>query len=245
MLQILYQDPALLAVDKPPGMLVIPGRFRVEESLRGLVDEYLAAYGERAYVVHRLDRGTSGVVLFARNASAHRSVNLSFDRREAEKCYLALVEGNLAGEGTIDAVLRPARRGRMRPALKGESGFPAVTRWKVLERFERFTWLELRPRTGRSHQLRVHLKLIGHPLAFDPVYGRKTPLTAGGIGPLAPPPPDTIIIQRTPLHAAWIRIPHPSGRGLLSVESPLPDDLETALTLLRAGNSLARPRLSR
>ncbi len=234
MLKILHQDSEILAVDKPPGLVVIPDRRRAEIPLRDLVDEYLTGAGERAYVVHRLDRGTSGVVLFARHAAAHRALNLSFDRGETEKGYLALVEGDLDGEGAIDAALRAGRRGHMRPVRKGESGMPAFTDWKVLERFERFTWLELRPRTGRSHQIRVHLKFLGHPLAFDPIYGRKIPLTAGDLGGLAPFPGDTIMIQRTPLHAAWIRIPHPSGQGLLFVESPLPDDLRQALNLLRA-----------
>ncbi|NWG14535.1 MAG: RluA family pseudouridine synthase [Acidobacteria bacterium] len=234
MLSILYQDSDVLAVDKPPGRVVIPDRARAGKSLREIVDDYLTAFGERGYVVHRLDRGTSGVVLFARSAAAHRALNLSFDRGEAEKGYLALVEGDMSGEGTVDTALYPARRGRMRPAKKDERGQPSLTRWKVLERFERLTWVELRPATGRSHQLRVHLKYIGHPLAFDPTYGRKTPLTACDLVPAVSSAGRRIVLQRTPLHACWIRIPHPSGTGMLFVESPLPDDLKEALRLLRA-----------
>lgn len=218
MLDILYEDPDVLAINKPAGLVVIPGGDTAECTLRDLVAAYLAPHGERPYVVHRLDRGTSGVVLFARNAAAHRALNLAFDRRATAKTYLALVDGDLAGEGEIILPLHTARRGKMRPARRGERGLPSQTRWKALERFGQVTWLELQPLTGRQHQLRVHLKAIGHPLAFDPQYGRKTSLP---------------FLDRMPLHAALIRFPHPRSGQLVSVVSPLPTDLEMLLRQLR------------
>ena len=105
----------------------------------------------------------------------------------------------------------------MRPSNPGEPAHEAVTEWKALERFGQFTLLEVRPKTGRQHQIRVHLKWIGHPLAFDPDYGEKVPN----------------IIARTPLHATSIRVPHPSRKGSLSVEAPLPEDFEQVLNRLR------------
>ena len=230
MLNILYEDEHVLAVDKPAGLLVIPGREPAERTLRDEVTDYLAPGGQRPYVVHRLDRGTSGVVLFARTAEAHRALNLSFDGHEVEKVYLALVTGDLEGEDVIKAMLHTARRGRMRPARQSEMGLKSMTRWKAIERFGRFTLLEVRPETGRAHQIRVHLKFIGHPLAFDPSYGRKQSLTARDLNPDAP---KDIVLTRSPLHAASIRLPHPSGKGTLFVEAPLPNDFARALKVLR------------
>ena len=238
-LQILYEDEHVLAVNKPPGLLVIPGGEADEQTLKDLVAEYLAPRGERPFVVHRLDRGTSGVVLFARNAAAHRALNLAFDHRAVKKGYLALVDGDLQGEHVIQIPLHAARRGKMRPAGRGEPGLRSHTRWRAVERFERFTFLEVEPFTGRQHQIRVHLKAIGHPLAFDPLYGRKTPLLARDLNPAAAHP-DVPALARTPLHAAWIRVPHPTRTEPLVVEAPLPDDVRQVLTLLRASGQRLR-----
>lgn len=232
-LQILYEDADVVAVNKPPGLLVIPGGEPAEPTLKDLVAAHLAPHGERPYVVHRLDRGTSGVVLFARTAAAHRALNLAFDHREVKKGYLALVDGDLQGEGMIQTALHAARRGKMRPAKRGEPSLASHTRWRVAERFERYTWLEVEPLTGRQHQIRVHLKSIGHPLAFDPLYGRKTPLLASDVNPAITDA--TPVLDRTPLHAAWLRIMHPTRGQTLTVEARLPGDLTRLLMQLRTG----------
>jgi tRNA pseudouridine32 synthase/23S rRNA pseudouridine746 synthase len=222
---VLHLDAALLGVDKPPGRLVIPGRAGGEPSLR----EELEALHGRLWVVHRLDRGTSGVLLFARTAEAHRAVNLQFERGRPEKVYLALVAG-LPGEEAfrVELALAPARRGRMRPARPGEAGKPAATAFRVVERFPAVdgrpaaTLLEARPVTGRTHQLRVHLAAAGHPLLVDADYGAAAALR----GPAGP------VLARTPLHAARLTLEHPAG-GRLTLEAPLPPDLQAALRLLR------------
>jgi len=236
-LQILYEDSDLLALSKPAGMLVIPGRDRSEPSLRDRVGAYLARTGETPFVVHRIDRGTSGVVLFARNDAAHRRLSMSFENREVDKEYLAIVEGDPPAQGVLDMPLHTARRGRMRPALPGEEGLDAVTEWAALERFGRYAFLRLRPMTGRHHQIRVQLKAAGHPLAFDPVYGRKSPLTAEFLRP-GMGNDDWTVLARTPLHAARITLDHPWGKGRLSVKAPLPADMDRALRLLRGAETV-------
>ena len=248
LLHILYEDEDLLAVNKPAGMLVVPGGgVEPEPTLLALVAEHLAPHGERPYVVHRLDRGTSGVILFARHAAAHRELNLAFDHRRVAKKYVALVAGDLEGDGLINVPLHPARRGKMRPAHRGEVGQSSRTHWKVVERFTRYTLLEIKPLTGRQHQIRVHLKSIGHPLAVDPHYGRKQPLTARDLQPFAPD--DAPVLARTPLHATWLRlpalrqqpgqagVPHPTRKERVIIEAPWPEDLLQALQLLRSHHS--------
>jgi tRNA pseudouridine32 synthase/23S rRNA pseudouridine746 synthase len=226
---ILHADESVLAVDKPAGRLVIPGRGTAERSLR---EELEASHG-RLWVVHRLDRGTSGVLLFARTAEAHRTLNLAFDRGEPAKRYLALVRGSPPPERRIVLAIAPARRGRMRPARPGDPrGKPAATLIRRLEQLPGPPWaggplalVEALPETGRTHQIRVHLAAAGFPLALDPDYGEPGPLLGPG---------GAALLARTPLHAVRLEVAHPAG-GRLVVEAPLPDDLARALAALRQG----------
>lgn len=224
---VLFEDPELLAVAKPPGRIVIPGRSGAEPSLR---EELEAAHG-RLWVVHRLDRGTSGVLLFARTAEAHRTLNLAFEAGEPEKRYLALVRGAPPAEVRVDLALAKGRKGRVRPARPGEPGAkPSATRFRTLEAWpaERlggpFAWVEALPETGRTHQIRVHLKSLGTPLALDPDYGEEGPLRR---------PDGTAWLERTPLHAERLVVRHPVDGRALELRAPLPGDLEAALGVLR------------
>jgi tRNA pseudouridine32 synthase/23S rRNA pseudouridine746 synthase len=224
-LRVLHEDADLVAVSKPPGQLVIPGRGPAERTLREEAEEALG----RLWVVHRVDRGTSGVVLFARSAAAHRALNLAFDRREVEKRYLAVVRGPLPDEQRIAIALAAGRKGRMRAARPGEPGAkPAATALRVLERLARpeaTALVEVRPETGRTHQIRVHLALAGAPLCLDPDYGPPGPIRdAAG----------RVLIDRTPLHAWRLALAHPSGGSRLEVEAPLPEDLEALLAWARS-----------
>lgn len=229
MISVLFADADLLAVDKPAGRIVIPGRGHPETSLR---EELQAEHGP-LWVVHRLDRGTSGVLLFARSAAAHRTVNLAFDHGEPRKRYLALVRGTPPAEGRVDAAIAPARRGRMRPAPPGDPrGKAAATPFVCLETFPPRPWaggalalLEARPETGRTHQIRVHLALAGFPLAVDPDYGSAAPLRAES---------GAVLLERTPLHAAELRVRHPSDGTWIDLAAPVPADLGAALAALRA-----------
>jgi tRNA pseudouridine32 synthase/23S rRNA pseudouridine746 synthase len=227
--EVLHEDPAVLAVAKPAGRLVIPGRGTDERSLR---EELEASHG-RLWVVHRLDRGTSGVLLFARTAEAHRALNLAFDRGEPRKTYVALVRGLPPPERRIDLAIAPARRGKMRPARPGDPrGKAAATVVRLLEPFPARAWsggplalVEALPETGRTHQIRVHLAAAGLPLAVDPDYGEAGPL----LGPDGAP-----LLARTPLHAARLEVAHPAG-GTLVVEAAWPADLAAAVEALRRG----------
>lgn len=223
---VLHEDAALLVVDKPPGRLVIPGRDGAEPSLRA---ELEARHGP-LWVVHRLDRGTSGVLVFARSAAAHRALNLQFERGAPRKAYLALVAGLPPAALEVDLPIAPARKGRMKTVPPGDPrGKPAATSFRVLEPLPGaggrgpFALLEARPATGRTHQIRVHLRAAGHPLAFDPDYGEAEPLR-GTDG--------RVLLARTPLHAARLELLHPDG-GPLVITAPLPADLAAALTALR------------
>ncbi len=227
---ILLEDPHLLAVDKPAGRLVIPGRGTDERSLR---EELEAAHG-RLWVVHRLDRGTSGVLVFARTAEAHRTLNLAFDRGEPKKRYLALVRGAPPAETRIDVALAPSRRGRMRPARPGDPrGKRSATVVRLLEAFPprafaggALALVAALPETGRTHQIRVHLAAAGFPLAVDPDYGEASPLRGPG---------GDVLLARTPLHAARLELRHPATGAVLAIDAPLPEDLAGALEALRAG----------
>ena len=226
-MRILHQDPHLLAVDKPAGRLVIPGRGAPERTLR----EEAEALAGRVWVIHRLDRGTSGVLLFARTAAAHRALNLAFDRQAVSKRYLAIVRGAPPAEQRVAAPLAPARRGRMRPARPGDPrAKAAATYLKLLESFPArpplpaLALVEAVPETGRTHQIRVHLAVAGSPLAVDPDYGDAEPLRDASGG---------VLIDRTPLHASRVELDHPASGERLVVEAPLPEDMERTLAAAR------------
>jgi RluA family pseudouridine synthase len=225
--RILHQDAHVIAIDKPAGMLTVPGRGSNVPVLSALLREL----APEALPVHRLDRDTSGVVVFAAGREAHRALNAAFESRRAEKKYFALVRGDLEKAQRVEIALTKGRGGRVRVATKG--GLEARTDVTPAERFGRFTLCTCVPRTGRTHQIRVHLAAIGHPLALDPRYGDEKPLHVGDLWRGAPDP-GTVVLERTPLHAASLRIPHPRGRGWLWVEAPLADDMARCLDLLRA-----------
>ncbi len=226
-LSLLYADDHLIALDKPPGRLVIPGRGAPELSL---VDEAQEAFG-RLWVVHRLDRGTSGVLIFARTAQAHRALNLAFDRREVVKRYVALVRGTPPPDARLEAPIAPARRGRMRPARQGDPrAKEAATVVRLVEAFVArppippVALVEALPETGRTHQIRVHLAWAGTPLAVDPDYGDGGPLVdAAGV----------VLLARTPLHAASLEIGHPVTGEAIAIEAPLPADMASTIAVLR------------
>ena len=226
--RLLWDGGDFFAVDKPPGALVIPGRGEDRgPSLRERLEEQL---GHKVYVVHRLDRDTSGVLLFARTAAAHRELSLAFERGLVRKVYQALAAGALAQPERVEVPLAPARRGRMRPG-RGEEGKPALTVVRPLETFAGATFLEAEPLTGRTHQIRVHLLSLGHPLLVDPQYGRPRPLSAAELGGEG----GQVVLARTPLHAALLEVPRLEKIAPARLESPLPPDMAEALRLLRSG----------
>lgn len=224
---ILWENQDVLAVNKPAGWLTIPDRFdRSKTHLHAWAQQQT---GARLWKVHRLDRETSGVVLFAKSAAAHRKLNRQFERCLVKKRYLALVEGGPKPHGFIRFELEedPERPGRMRVQHFGKG---AQTHFRVLERFAGFTWLELEPLTGRTHQLRIHCAAIGHALAVDAFYGRRTQLTLGDLG-VQGAASSTVLMDRLTLHHE--RIAWHDGRTTLTVSAPLPADLQRTLDALR------------
>lgn len=218
----LHEDAELLAVAKPPGIPVIPARNEPPEAC--LQHQLAAARGERLWVVHRIDKDTSGVVVFARTAEAHRMLNIAFEERQVTKGYLAWVAGALDGVTRIDVALHEARRGKTRPAEPGEPGAKhAVTELAVERRWQRgdsvVSRVRCRPITGRHHQLRVHLRSAGAPILHDPLYGKDTLR-----GSLAAAP-----CPRLALHAAELTVP--GGRHFVA---PLPADLVELQSWLEA-----------
>jgi len=224
---VLWSGGGLVAVDKPAGVPVIPGRSEAAgPPLRARLEAQL---GRPVWVVHRLDRDTSGVLLFALDPASHRAASLAFERGLPEKRYLALVSPPLPGPVRVDAALVPARRARMRVAAPGEAGKPAITELAPVETFGDVALVEARPLTGRTHQIRVHLRHAAAPLLVDPQYGRPGPVTERALGGAS----DAVVLDRTPLHAARLVLRAAEGLPAVEVEAPLPADMARALELLR------------
>lgn len=212
-IEILYQDAAVIAVNKPAGLVVHAGAGAHSGTLVNRLVHHFQSLSQvggelRPGIVHRLDRGTSGVMLVARTDTAHRALAAQFSGRTTEKTYLALVEGRVnadSGRITKPITRDPAHRTRMTARL--DHGRDALTEYRVLRRFEKFTYLEVRIGTGRTHQIRAHLASIRHPVAGDKLYGAQ-------------------IADRIFLHAWRIRFDSPATGERVTVEAPLPEELD-------------------
>lgn len=212
-IEILYEDASVIAVNKPAGLVVHAGAGAHSGTLVNRLVHHFKALSQvggdlRPGIVHRLDRGTSGVMLVARTDAAHRALAAQFSGRTTEKTYLALVEGRVnadSGRITKPIARDPSHRTRMTARL--EHGRDALTEYRVLRRFEKFTYLEVRIGTGRTHQIRAHLASIRHPVAGDKLYGAQ-------------------LADRFFLHAWRIRFDSPATGERVMVEAPLPEELE-------------------
>jgi 23S rRNA pseudouridine955/2504/2580 synthase/23S rRNA pseudouridine1911/1915/1917 synthase len=171
-LDILLENDFFVVINKPSGLLSIPDRFGKEISLKALLQQ---RYNE-IYTVHRLDKDTSGIIVFAKDAETHKELSVQFEGRAVEKWYLGLVHGNLMNQaGTIDAAMMDhfAKNGTMITHVKGK---PSVTDYEVLEQFRAYAWVRFQIHTGRTHQIRVHMKHIGHSIVCDSLYGDGLPV---------------------------------------------------------------------
>lgn len=222
-LNILHEDDFLLVIEKPAGMVVHPGAGHASgtlvNALLGHASKLSRRGGsERLGLVHRLDKDTSGLLVVAKDDRTHQALADQFAGRSVLRVYLAVVRGNVAqDEGTVEAPIGRHPRERKRMAVRYGAGRESVTRYRVLERFKNATMLELRPQTGRMHQLRVHLAHLGHPILGDPEYGVR-----GGF-------------TRQALHAHRLGFRHPGVEQWVEFVSPLPADLERELSRLRKG----------
>jgi 23S rRNA pseudouridine1911/1915/1917 synthase len=237
---ILYEDATVLVLDKPAGLVVHPGSGRRDGTLANALAHHAAELSdvggmERPGIVHRLDRDTSGVMVVAKSNAAHFALASQFHDRETKKEYRAIVEGEPEFDG--DLIRKPLGRARHDPArvtIDPVGGKPAETAWEVLERFEGFTYLRCVPKTGRTHQIRVHLQSIGHPILCDATYGRRQALIRREVDPGAPTAEaGSAILGRQALHAFALEFHHPLHGKTLRFEAPLPPDFEAALAALR------------
>lgn len=237
--EIIAEDADILVLSKPAGLLTIPDRFRPD--LPNLQNLLRRQYGE-VFVVHRLDKDTSGVICFARNAEAHRLLSLQFQEHTPEKVYWLLVEGCMeeGASGVIDAPIAPdeQRDGSMRVKPKGK---PAQTTYTATEFFRHFTVVEMRPRTGRTHQIRVHAAHIGFPPAVDPLYGRRASLLLSEVKQrrfnLKKWEDEQPLLSRVPLHALSLTITHPTTQERQTFTAPLPKDLRAVVQQLAKWDS--------
>ena len=199
----MWEDEDLIFINKSAGLLSVPGKTEPD-----CVEARLRDTHPNALTVHRLDMATSGVMVFAKNKAAQRHLGLQFERRHLEKTYIAVVDGQVEGdEGHIDLPLRADWPNRPLQMVCHEQGRPSQTDWKVLERYEDRTRLELTPLTGRSHQLRVHLLAIGHPILGDEFYAHGHALSAS---------------PRLLLHAHRLSLFKPTGGDRITIKSQVP-----------------------
>jgi 23S rRNA pseudouridine1911/1915/1917 synthase len=228
-LTIVYEDQDLVVVDKPPGLVVHPAAGHRRGTL---LNALLARYPdlpldqeERPGIVHRLDKDTSGLIVVARSREAREHLQAQFKAREVLKVYLALVDGVVEPtKGVIEASIGRDSRDRKRMAVVQSGGRKAVTEFRVLEQLGEYTLLDTRPRTGRTHQVRVHLAFLGHPVVGDSVYGRRK---------------QHLELERQFLHAHRLAFRHPSSGRRVDLVSELPPDLEGVLETLRRPNLIS------
>ncbi|XEC96888.1 RluA family pseudouridine synthase [Paenibacillus tarimensis] len=222
-LNIVYEDGDVIVIDKPRGMVVHPAPGHssgtVVNALMFHCTDLSGINGSlRPGIVHRIDKDTSGLLMAAKNDLAHHSLSDQLKAHSVVRKYIALVHDNLPhDQGTIDAPIGRDPKDRKLFAVTERNGKRAVTHFVVLERFGDYTLIELQLETGRTHQIRVHMKFIGHPLAGDPVYGRSK----------------TVALKGQALHAAILGFVHPRSGEQLQFESPVPNDMEEVITALR------------
>ncbi len=230
---IIFENDDFVAVNKPSGLLTIPDRH--DNALEALSTLLKKHYGS-IFTVHRLDRDTSGTVLFAKHEAAHKYLSQLFESRDVEKYYLGIVNGELpVPSGSINAPImeHPVQRGKMVTNAKGR---PSLTDYEVQESFGLFSLVKLRIHTGRTHQIRVHMKHLGHPIAVDELYGSKEPVRLSAIkkkfklGKFTEE--EKPLLARLALHAFQLRFTDEKGVRH-ELEAPLPKDMAAVLQQLR------------
>jgi 23S rRNA pseudouridine1911/1915/1917 synthase len=236
-LNIIYEDENLIILNKQADMVVHPARSNTHGTLVNALafysDKLSSGLGEfRPGIVHRLDRDTTGVMVVARNDIAQWKIAKQFERRQVQKTYLAIVHG--APELTADRISAPLGvhpRVREKYAIRPEIGKESITFYEVVESFRGFSLLRLRPQTGRTHQIRVHLSYIKHPIVADDMYGGKLvyPWQLKDVESAVEEP----VISRFALHASTLEFKHPTTEETVKFEAPLPEDMQNLLDMLR------------
>ncbi|MCW3086847.1 MAG: RluA family pseudouridine synthase [Sediminibacterium sp.] len=230
-LDIIYENDGFIAVNKPSGLLSIPDRMGDENNLKNILKE---RYGN-IFTVHRLDKDTSGIIVFAKNEETHKQLSQLFEGREMEKYYVGLVYGNMMNaSGSIDAPImeHPGKATKMLTHAKGK---PSLTDYEVLESFRLFSWVQFRIHTGRTHQIRVHMQHIGHSIVCDEIYGDAKPLLLSALkknfklSKIAEE--ERPILSRLALHSQ--RLAFTLNNESYTLEAEVPKDLRAVLQQLR------------
>lgn len=230
-IDILLETPDFVAVNKPSGLLSIPDRMGVEQSLKDMLKQ---RYGQ-IYTVHRLDRDTSGVILFAKTETAHKALSQLFESREMEKFYVGLVNGQMMNaNGSIDAAImeHPGKTTKMMTHVKGKT---SLTDYQVLEQFRLYSWVQFQIHTGRTHQIRVHMQHIGHSIVCDDIYGDAKPVLLSSIkknfklAKIAEE--EKPILSRLALHSFQLNFTY--NETAYALEAPIPKDLRALLQQLK------------
>jgi 23S rRNA pseudouridine955/2504/2580 synthase/23S rRNA pseudouridine1911/1915/1917 synthase len=238
MLDIIFEDDDMVVINKPAGLFSIPDRFGKEASVKSLLQE---KYGV-IFTVHRLDQQTSGLIIFAKNAEAHKQLSELFEGRTIIKKYVGLVNGRPQQQGIIEEYMmeHPIKKGYMMIHAKGKE---SKTSYEVLKYFKQYAWVSFQIHTGRTHQIRVHAKHIGHPIVSDDLYGDGEKLKLSSIKKknfkLAKvEEEERPLMARQALHAASVQFVY-KGKELL-LEAPLPKDLTATLKQLEKWNAVAQ-----
>ena len=236
-ISILHEDEQIVVLDKAAGMIVHPGRGNPTGTLAGALQFHFDRLSDtagafRPGIVHRLDRDTTGVLVVAKDNQTHHKLSRQFEERTVEKEYAAVVRGEVEFDSDwIETHIRthPKHREKMQVCPEGGDAREAVTFYEVAERLPGFTLMRLQPKTGRTHQLRVHMKHIGHTILADRQYGDPAEVTAKDLGGSG----GETVIGRCALHARRLSFDHPASGERVSFEAPIPADMEAALTVLR------------
>ncbi|MHC5033639.1 MAG: RluA family pseudouridine synthase [Planctomycetota bacterium] len=238
-LDVIYEDRWIVVVNKPADLVVHPSKGHQTGTLvNALVHRFRhlsGLYGPlRPGIIHRLDRDTSGVILVVKDERVHERIARQFEERRVDKEYIAICEGRVELDGDlIDAAIAPDPRSRDRMLVRESDGRPAQTIYEVVERIGDFTVVRCKPRTGRTHQIRVHLQLLGHPIVADSLYGRRDAVYLSDLTGSERHPEEEPLLDRQALHARRLTIYHPKREEEMTFEAPLPDDMSRLIDALR------------
>lgn len=228
---LIFENDDFIALNKPSGLLSVPDREGKEISLKDILKE---KYG-KIFVVHRLDKGTSGLIIFAKNEIAHKNLSIQFEKRQTKKIYVGLVTGSLLNKkGTIDSPIaeHPVKKGLM---MVHRNGKESLTDYEVLEDFGIYSWLQFQIHTGRTHQIRVHMKETGHPVACDDLYGDGKPILLSSIKHKFKlsknEEEERPILNRLGLHSLLLSFKDINDKQI-ELEAPLQKDLKATLQQL-------------
>lgn len=228
---ILFEDDVIIAINKPAGLLVLPDRFDIERlNLYSLLKEIFGSI----FVVHRIDKDTSGVIVFAKTADAHTLLSMAFESRDVKKYYRAIVQGFPEKDNDIiDLPITETSDGKM--SIARTKGKESLTEYAVIERFQEYALLDIQPQSGRTHQIRVHLCAIQLPILGDPLYGDGRGFYLSSIKKdyRLKENEEQPLIKRTALHAYSLSFAHPITRQTIKLHAPLPKDMEAVLKSLR------------